>query len=149
MRNKRLCGLPILTALVVGFIVIAAIIGGVVGGLVGSKTGKSNSAQTAGTAAAEDETSLSGIRLPEPTMRASNSISSTSTSSSARPTRTQACSEFKIDVRSDYWHSVTVRPSLLSLPHLPHPPYKSARPQLTYTFSELLRRPHTIHARRI
>ena len=148
-RDKRLCGLPILTALIVGFVVIAAIVGGIVGGVVGSKAGKSNAAESDSAPAMEDKTTSSGITLPEPTTRASNGISSTSTSSSARPTRTQACPEFQVDVRSDYWHSVTVRPSFLSLPRLPHSPYKSARPQLTYTFSELLPKPHTIHARRI
>lgn len=111
-RDKKLCGLPILTVLIVGFVVLAAIVGGVVGGVVGSKAGKSNAAGSDGAAAVEDKTTSSGITLPEPTTRASNSIKSTSTSSSARPTRTQACPEFQVDVRSDYWHTVTVRPSL-------------------------------------
>lgn len=148
-RDKRLCGLPILTAMTVGFVVIAAIVGGVVGGVVGSKAGKTNAAERDGVTAVEDKTTSSGITLPESTTRASNSISSTSTSSSAKPTGTQACPDFQVDVRSDYWHSITVCPSFLSLPHLPQSPYQSARAQLTYTFSELLPKPHTIHARRI
>lgn len=143
-RNKRLCGLPILTALVVGVIVILAIIGGVVGGVVGSKAGKSNVAESDGAAAVEDKTTSSGVTLQEPTTTASNGISSTSTSSSAAPTRTQACPEFAVDVRSDYWHTVTV-----SL-HSPSNTYSiNQRPQLTFTASELLPRPHTIHARRL
>ena len=108
-RDKRLCGLPILTALVVGLVIIAAVVGGVVGGVVGSKTGKSNVTESDSAVAEEDKATSSGINLPEPTTRASNGISSTSTSSSARPSRTQACPEFQVDVRSDYWHTVTVR----------------------------------------
>lgn len=111
-RDKRLCGLPILTALIVGLVVIVAIVGGVVGGVVGSKAGKSNAAGSDGAAAVEDKTTPSGITLPEPTTRASNGISSTSTSSSARPTRTQACPEFYVEARSDYWRTVSVRSSL-------------------------------------
>lgn len=127
-RDKMLCGLPIVTALVVGLIVVLAIIGGVVGGVVGSKAGKSNSAESDGAAAVEDKSTSSGITLPEPTTRAGTSsiISPTSTSSSAKPTRTQACPEFAVDVRSDYWHTITVRHSCLSFLCLHLLPYESA-----------------------